>query len=415
MSARIVILALLVLSLTANAAIVLRLWRAPKLASAAAPTVTGNTGATAPGRTVELLASAASGSAPARADTTDAVAERPLWAQFETRDPAELAARLRAAGFSNAAAKAAVRLLMVDLAAEARARAMANEPLEPFWKTASPEARWNRSSFLQHRERERQIQAMFPDDDMQTWQQRARFGPLPPEKLAQLSLLDRDYNDMRRDIQMRTYAGPRMPWTADELRLLEEERQRDLAALLTPAELELYELRGSQTAQTMQRQLGPFNASEQEYREIFRLRSAFDRQFSTIGPTTAEEAMARRQAQQATDAAIKSALGEQRYAEYTRSLDNGFQAAYAVAQQRGLGGAAALAAYEIQQDSERRANEIRSDRSRSPEQHSAEVSAMLTEASTKLRGVLTDEGWDRYRERAMWLRNLERQAGLPGR
>ena len=65
-----------------------------------------------------------------------------------------------------------------------------------------------------------------------------------------------------------------MPWAGEELALLDREKLKDITALLSPTELENYQMRGSPVGQTLQRQLDGFEPSEQEYRDIYRLRAA---------------------------------------------------------------------------------------------------------------------------------------------
>ncbi|HYC72782.1 MAG TPA: hypothetical protein VEB66_16345 [Opitutaceae bacterium] len=409
MAARGVILVLLLVSLTANATIGFKLLRDPRLPSGAAPTI-------APARTT-AAPTTATASAERTVPTSPVSADRPAWAHFETRDPAVLAARMRAAGFSVPVAKAAVRTLLWDLANEERGRELAARPLEPFWVTTSGQrdSGVDRAQSRAFAAREHELRRLFPEDATEIVQLQARFGRLPPEKLVPLSLLERDYNDMRSDLLRAGSPGLRMPWTADQLRVIEDERQRDLAALLTPAEMEQYNLRASSTAQAMHRQLAPFGPSEQEFRDIYRLRAEFDRQFgNTGGPVSREAAEARRRAEQAMDANLRSVLGPERYADYTRSLDSGYQAAYAITRERGLPASATAAAYEMQVSTQQRAGAIRADRSRTPQQKAADMSALMSETANAFRGILTEDGWADYRQRAFWLRNIERQATTPG-
>lgn len=414
MSKRVVLAALLVLSLTANASLLLRLRSAP------ARVLAGRTSAAEipmehVGGGARLAPSAADkataepGASPA-ADRAGAG----TWSQFSTRDPAVLVARMRAAGFSTAATRGAVYALLRELQEEERAAALARIPVEPYWKTVRDPV----SSFAQNRElsrlwqeRDRIMRQLFPEEQAAfLLRHQARFGSLPEDKLMRLVALEQDYNDMQIRIQMQGAGSPRMPWTQDELALLEQERRKDLAALLSPAELEEFDLRASPTAQSLQRQLAAFDPTESEYRGIYALRAEFDARYRSMTEMSPATMAARREAQQQLDRAIESLLGAERYAQYAQSIDSGYQAGFQVARRLGLDPAVAASAFEIQREIVQRSTAIRTDRARTAEERTAALAALIEDANRRLGGVLTPSGLAEYRIAAPWLRSLEMQA-----
>jgi hypothetical protein len=98
---------------------------------------------------------------------------------------------------------------------------------------------------------------------------------------------------------------------------LMDEKEAAVAQLLTPQELEDYQLRFSRTAEKLRDGLGGFQSTEYEFREIFRQQKAFEKQFgSSDSGLSAEQrdlwvaGLAEKRNQ------LKAAMGEQRFSEY---------------------------------------------------------------------------------------------------
>jgi hypothetical protein len=131
-----------------------------------------------------------------------------------------------------------------------------------------------------------------------------------------------------------------------ESRQLKDTLRQELSKVLSPQELEDYDLRTSPTAKQLSDKLGAyFHPSETEFRQIFRAKTAYDDTMERLAasqaqppadPTVvgdpaalAQQRAADRQAlQQGRTAALsqmndqlKTALGDSRYTEYERSQD----------------------------------------------------------------------------------------------
>jgi LysM repeat protein len=124
-----------------------------------------------------------------------------------------------------------------------------------------------------------------------------------------------------------------------ELARLRQETRTALAGVLTPVQLEEYLLRYSQTANNLRSQFGQmkyFNASADEFRSIFRATDSIDQQIQSLG--TANDAITvgqRNSLLQQRDAAVKLALGADRYQQYQKLQDPLYQQAVASAIQSG--------------------------------------------------------------------------------
>jgi hypothetical protein len=145
-----------------------------------------------------------------------------------------------------------------------------------------------------------------------------RYRYVPPEKAVLLDALERDYKNLGAELD-ESSRWFRTPGDLEHKKLLAAERDRDLAALLTPTEREIFELRESPAAQQygFGLQMSAFEASEEEYRKLFALQKAAHVQLPDRGGSLSAEAGARVGAvfdQLQLD--IRATLGETRYADW---------------------------------------------------------------------------------------------------
>ncbi len=137
-----------------------------------------------------------------------------------------------------------------------------------------------------------------------------------------------------------------------ELAKLRQQTREELARVLTPAQVEEFLLRFSANASTLRAELTQlqfFNVTQEEFRSLFRARDTYDQQLALLGDSSEAAIAAQRTTlEQQREAAIKLALGEERYAQYQRLHDTQYREAYAQAQQAGEP-TSADALYEIRQ------------------------------------------------------------------
>lgn len=235
--------------------------------------------------------------------------------------------------------------------------------------------------------------------------------PLPPEKQQALSRVMRDYADMSSDVLFESGFGILMPWDREKLAYLEAEKRKDIASVLTPEELETYDLYASGTAQNLRRQLSGFDATEAEFRAIYAIEAAsrsglpaevFGAPVS-FSPGSASE---RREK-------IRAALGEARYADYERVTDQSFQRARDITTRLNLPVENATAAYQLGREMQRRAEEVRAASTMTNDERKAAMAALAQEAGAHLDALLTPEGAKAYRNTggSSWLRSIEARGG----
>lgn len=159
--------------------------------------------------------------------------------------------------------------------------------------------------------------------------------------------------------QMRT--ADREPAEAELAKIRDETRQQ-LAAILNPQQLEEFLLRYSENANRLRRELTGFSPTPEEFRSIFRMTDAIDReiQLRYSGDDPASQ-RARQALEQQRVAAIRNVVGAERFAAYQTAQDPAYREALAVAQQAGGGEETATALYEINRATSDEFNRIRND------------------------------------------------------
>ena len=101
-----------------------------------------------------------------------------------------------------------------------------------------------------------------------------RFGDLPREKYDAIFGVTTDYAILRSKLLAETEGAPLRPEERDRMAFLAKEERADLKKILTPTELEAYDLRSSETADLLRRELAAFKPTESEFRAIFKATQA---------------------------------------------------------------------------------------------------------------------------------------------
>ena len=190
----------------------------------------------------------------------------------------------------------------------------------------------------------------------------------------------------------------------------QKEMETELGKILTPDELESYQLRMSQTAMMMRMQLASFDPSEQEFRDIFKLKKNFDDQFGSFGMLSQDKAEKEKYnaAKKELDNQVKSLLGDTRYDDYERAQDYAYQGIYRVADRNGLGKETANKVYDMKKAAEEQANKLRVDNTLSPDQRAEALKGIRAETENSIHSVFGDKAWQSYQSQpgAYWLRTI---------
>jgi hypothetical protein len=231
---------------------------------------------------------------------------------------------------------------------------------------------------------------------------------LTEEKRQQAQDIQEKFQDLEQDVYQK-YKGYHGEETQAELKTVRDQRRAELAKILTPNELEEYELRNSQTAQQLGWDLKSFDANEQEFRSIFKVKKAFDDNLGNtwIDPDDKEAQKKYQAANAEKDKEIKAALGDSRYAEYKRSQDWEFQQLDRLANRQGLPSGSANKVYDMKQAAQDQVAKVRNDSTLTSEQRKAALKAIQVETEKAVGETLGEKGYKQYKDQSgWWIRSL---------
>jgi hypothetical protein len=140
-------------------------------------------------------------------------------------------------------------------------------------------------------------------------------GLTAEEKAARIEKIKRDYDEIRTKTSADyTAAGAVFPGGLNaflrQLALLEREKRADLAAVLSPQELEELEMHETAAGQNVERLLGPTHATVEQRRTVFRLQREFEDKFALTFDLTPRALLEREAARQQVQEQIRAVLGD---------------------------------------------------------------------------------------------------------
>lgn len=290
----------------------------------------------------------------------------------------------------------------------------ATEKLRALQGRVAANGRWWRNGVLTPADREELAQAQRELAEAMTAAygvdllSRGQVDPLaflPPAKRQALSRVMQDYEEMMAKFGA---TGLQLPSDREKLKLLRAERDRDIAALLSPTELADYELRTSGSAQSLRNRFGDAIESEDDFRKLFALQKAFDEKNPPFsGRITPEQVQQRSAAERQLQEEMRAVLGEDKYAAIRRASDNDLRTVEALATRLNLPAdttdrvAAARATYAAE------SQRINSDTSLTPQQRRTQIQELANRAKTDLASALGAEAADTYAQRSSWVSMLQ--------
>jgi hypothetical protein len=410
---------LLGLSVAANAIIVALLWQR---AAAPAPFAAGSASVSAPegtpaSRAGVALSNAATSTSPAPVAT---IAGTP-WSALQSNDLKTLVAHLRAAGFPpKVVAAIVVSAVSERFTAREQDVFYGVDPKE-YWKPGGAgggimlDDPKKREAYDQlWRDRSDMLQSLLGEDwEMQDEESlaysRRRYGNLSQEKLIALNAIFRGDQDRRR--QVVPSGRTPLPEEAEKLTTLDRQMRDDMAKVLTPAELEQYDLRNGPTANYLRyNSLPGFGPDEAEYRALFGIFQPFVAQYERpygARPLTREEQDARDSAAKQLEPAIAATLGPERFADWQQAQKPEYRQLNQLVARLDLPIAVARDVAAVQSDIVARAAILRGDASLAADQRTAQLAALAEEATAKVTAKLGAKGFVAYKEYGgQWVQNL---------
>src|SRR6266850_3270860 len=236
------------------------------------------------------------------------------------------------------------------------------------------------------------------------------YGIPAPEKQDQLKTLQSKYDELEQEVYARS-KGMLLDEDQEQLRRIEKQREAELAQVLTPEELEEYQLRNSSTANSMRAQMTGFQPSEEEFRKIFRVQKVFDNDFNSAFDVTDDaqaevKARAQQEAQDALNDEVKKILGDKRFTEYQRAQDPDYRTLVQVADRFELSRDVANRVYGMKQEAERQKLALEANAQLSDEQRRAALAAIARETQRSVADAMGNVFKSYYKTAGGWIQNL---------
>ncbi len=249
--------------------------------------------------------------------------------------------------------------------------------------------------------------AAFGHDPLFGGDSDTKLAFLSSNKRTALRRITQDYDEMMAKF---TAGGVQLASDKEKLKLLRAERDRDIAALLTPSELADYELRTSSSAAAVRSRYGDAIASEDDFKKLFALQKAYDEKFpadALTGRLTPETMRARSEAQQQLQADIRAAVGDESYAALRRATDSELRTLDSLVSRLGLPANTTDRVATARETYAAESQRINADTTLTPTDRRAQLQALATKAKSDLNSTLGTEVADAFAPRASWVGMLQ--------
>lgn len=361
---------LLGLSLVANAALV---WKVA---------------ASKPADSVPLVASAKLESSTATAASSGSAAassDPGTLADLRRAPIPQLVAHLRAAGFDDAFITAIVhQRLRAERQAELAALDDGAEMKGVWWRTANSNSPERKARQAKRSEINAQIQADVNAALGLTAKAASadpRFAFLSEDKIAAVKQIEKEF-------QAVAAAAEKGGQTSETRSTIESEKKADLAAILTPQELAEYELRFSSTANEMRSRASFIEATEAEYRTLFKIQQAHDIAYPRGASRAPADYSSRETAAVQLREQIIAALGAERGGDYVWGQNGDYQNIKQASALAGLPSTTALNVVSLREEIGAQGLAIARNRQFSETEKFAALTALATTAQQRLDALL---------------------------
>ena len=361
--------------------------------------------------------------------------ERFHWRQIESPDYKEYIQNLRDIGCPEETIRDLVKQDLDKYYDQRKADILSKSPArKEFWKSGNPSslgrpsASANSQMAQLDREKNEVLGELFNPSGLAAIN---RPGPLararsqaksgyamdfiPEETKAELNTLEREFGS---ELLKKMAQGATDAQDMAEIRRMRTERDDRIATMLTPEQKMEYDLRKSPTAANMRLQMDGFDPSEDEFRDIFAARKAFDNEHgvvpgSSISPADAE---IRQFAEQEMNNQIRTSLGDDRFQDYLRQTDYDYKSIDKITQRQGLGENISAQVYQMKGGAEELAREIRMNTGLSIEERQMQLGQIQNETSISIESLIGGQGAAALQTQAggrNWLNNIGRVNPLP--
>ena len=197
---------------------------------------------------------------------------------------------------------------------------------------------------------------------------------------------------------------------AGDWQQIQQEQKEALAEILSPDELLEYNLRMSNSANMLRSELGGFDVSEDEFRDLYTLREAFDEEYGTFGPVEGQDAQEwyqqRSEGEKDMKTAYKEVLGDDRYREYQHEQTFRGSSLRNVAKEFDIPREDIYNVYDSTDAAQAAAEVVRGNEALSEAQRQAALDRIRSETEAQLTKLIGDEATQSYIEQGSRIRNL---------
>ncbi len=340
----------------------------------------------------------APGHAAALSGVSSTSADTILWsAPKSPQDLPSIVANLRAAGFPPSAVRAIINQLLNERYDPSTLTANL-----PFWKRSYPSPELVAARQKMQDERTAQFEALLgadarPSAALDPKQRKQRFGDLPDDKVDAISRIEQDYSGI--SSLATAEAKGDMTLSMEQRRVLEKEKLADLQALLTPDQLEQYQMRNSSSAHSVKSAVSKIDLTEVEYAELYRAKKQFDEQTPQLTTFSAELWAQRTAKQQVLNEQARATLGESRFYTYLAASDYLYaQVAQLSKKHPSVTPAVSYQLYQLQTEAQQAMSTIGADKSVPAGQRGSATQAMMTAYAGKLNALVSPEVAEAYKK-----------------
>jgi hypothetical protein len=343
------------------------------------------------------------------------------WQNLESTDYTAYIQNLRLFGCPEETIRDIILTDIARLYAKRRAQLRAQIPVPKYWQTGDAPAAVPPDVRRQLRDLDKEQDSLvrqllgvsFRAELAKYWSEEDERGLnlafLPSEKQDAVQAIHDKYTALEEEIYTRA-RGLFLDEDQADLQKLQKQREAELAQMLSPEELEDYQIRNSETAQNLRTQLTGFEPNEEEFRKIYRLQKTFDDQFNQSADSN-EDGTARGRAYQAASEAlnneIRETLGPERFAQYQRAQDDDYRSLLKLTDRFNLSQDVAGSIYDMKVAAERQKARIEADVTLSAEQRGAMIAAIGKATEQNVAAALGENVYKSYQQSSgQWLANL---------
>ncbi len=213
---------------------------------------------------------------------------------------------------------------------------------------------------------------------------------LSSEKQKQVKQIVEEYEN-RREAIVKRCKGIYLNKDEMESKQIEEDKNKALAAILSPDELNEFNIRNSEKAKELRDSFGKLDLTESEFRQIYQASIAFDEKLKNIGDNIDLSGAYKEHEEQ-----LRRILGEERYKKYEMMLSADYEYLISFKERFNLTDETIEKVYDFKDAVGEELNNIESDESLSYQQRSNIVVALMKESEKTLKNFLGDEVYNAY-------------------